>query len=102
MIVAAYYLNKTAFAKNCENKEKPALQCKGKCQVAKKIQEEEKKDRQEAEGNFAAKQDVISSKSFFATLPKDKIQFTPIFHTILQLHYPAGKTADIFHPPALA
>ncbi len=44
LIVPDYYSNKTAFVKKCENKARPQLLCKGKCQMLKKLKEEEKKD----------------------------------------------------------
>lgn len=46
LVVVDYYLNTAVFAKNCENKAKPALHCNGKCQMMKKMQETEKRDQQ--------------------------------------------------------
>ena len=42
LIVGSYYINNAVYAKNCENKAKPSLACKGKCQMMKKLQEEGK------------------------------------------------------------
>lgn len=41
------------------------MHCNGKCQMMKKMQEEEKKDQQVPERKFENKIDVLSSKSFF-------------------------------------
>ena len=48
-IVADYYTNTQAFAKNCENIARPELHCNGKCQMIKKIKSEEKKEQQNPE-----------------------------------------------------
>ena len=44
-VVLDYYINTDSYAKNCVNKEKPKLQCKGKCQMMQKAKEEEKKEK---------------------------------------------------------
>lgn len=66
-VIFDYYANTAAFAKNCINKAKPKLHCNGKCQMMKKIQEEEKKDQQVPERKFENKIEVLSSTSFFYT-----------------------------------
>ena len=67
-IVADYYMNTGAFAKNCVNKAKPKMHCNGKCQMMKKLKEQEKKEEQVPERKAELKIDVLSSKSFFTTL----------------------------------
>jgi hypothetical protein len=64
-VIFDYYSNTAAFAKNCINKAKPKLHCNGKCQMMKKMQEEEKKDQQLPERKVENKIEVLSSKSFF-------------------------------------
>jgi hypothetical protein len=64
-----YYSNTRAFAKNCENKTRPALHCNGKCQAMKKIQQQEKKEQQNGERKSENKLQVLSSKSFFYCYP---------------------------------
>lgn len=49
VIVLGYHGNTAAYAKNCENKARPQLQCRGKCQMMKKLQEEENKKEQSPE-----------------------------------------------------
>ena len=102
VIVLDYYTNTVSYAKNCENKIKPTLHCNGKCQMMKKLQEEEKKDQQNPERKIDNKNEVASSKSFFAKgvfrEPITVHSYTVYFNT----SFPIGTTADIFHPPALA
>lgn len=99
-IVLDYFANTTSYAKNCVNKAKPKLQCNGKCQMMKKMQQEEKKDQQNPERKSENKAQVISSKSFFNSLS------IPAMYSCEILSYQvAGKIVDrtlsIFHPPQL-
>jgi hypothetical protein len=98
-IVFDYVANTKNYAKNCVNKAKPKMHCNGKCQMMKKIQEEEKKEQQNQERKDEAKNQVLSTKSFFASL-------TPIQSTTLSIEYSFlsnGKEIKMprthFHPP---
>ena len=64
-IVLNYYTNIAAFAKNCVNKARPKMHCNGKCQVMKKLQEEEKRDQQMPERKFENKADLFFSQIIF-------------------------------------
>jgi hypothetical protein len=44
-IFLGYQVNQEAYIKNCINKARPALRCKGKCQMLSKLKQEEKKDQ---------------------------------------------------------
>ncbi len=102
LIIADYYSNKVAYAKDCINKARPALRCNGKCQMMKKMQEEEKKDKENEQRKSQNEILVLSSKSFFASfvLPN----FPTIFISTL---FPrkesifSNYTLEIFHPPQL-
>ena len=95
-----YYLNPAAFAKNCENKARPAMHCNGKCQVMKKIQEEEKKEQQNQEGKSVNKNEVFSSRSFFCSVNIRAADINNIYFT-RQSSIPVDRTFSIFHPPKL-
>ena len=100
-IIADYKLNTGMYAKNCVNKAKPKLRCNGKCQMMKKIQEEEKKDAENAERKSENKNEVIlSSKSFFANadmiLSKTLIITT---YTTFSFSNTIDRAYGIFHPP---
>ena len=99
-IVLDYVTNTEAFAKNCENKAKPQLHCKGKCQMMKKLKEEERKEQQNPSGK-ADKDEVVYAKpggtslAFFSTVViKSVVSFS-------DTSFPRGIYTDIFHPPAL-
>lgn len=94
-----YYLNKTGYAKQCENKARPKMHCNGKCQMAKKLNAAERNEKQNGERKAENKSEtVLSSKSFY-----------PALHFAVALpanYYPPhdnGNTAirprTHFHPP---
>ncbi|MFL5811765.1 MAG: hypothetical protein ACJ749_19740, partial [Flavisolibacter sp.] len=89
------------FAKHCENKARPIMHCNGKCQMMKKIQEEEKKEQQSPERKMENKNEVVSSKSFFASLQFQLLIMSTLFKPLHQPLFPKDPPADIFHPPAL-
>lgn len=102
-VFADYYTNTAAYAKKCINKTKPALKCHGKCQMMKKLAQEEKQDEENPERKAESKNEVLlSSKSFFAvvTLPA-----TELVSSVKLISHPDGKSTDryceIFHPPQL-
>ncbi|MGG9964774.1 hypothetical protein [Ferruginibacter sp. SUN106] len=98
-VMLNYYSNTAAFAKNCENKARPKMHCNGKCQMMKKLQQEEKQDQQNPERKSDNKIEVLSSKSFFYST-------TTIFSVIafkavpVEKDYPIKDIAySFFHPP---
>ena len=100
-IVVSYYTNTSAFSKNCENKSRPKLNCKGKCQLQKLIKEEEKKDQQNQERKQENRPEVVSSKSFFPSLTA-----CPLLYNTTHYLYPVvakltGHRSTIFHPPSM-
>jgi len=97
-IMLDYFVNTAAYAKNCINKAKPKLQCKGKCQVMKKMQEEEQKEQQNSGRKADVKVQVLSSKSFFCNIQPISI----IAHQAesVERNYPLTDISySFFHPP---
>ncbi len=98
VIVFNYYSNTAAFAKNCENKTKPMLHCNGRCQMLKKLKQEENKDKQNPERRNDNKNEVLYCS---------KSQFNWQRHqTCIEKKYPSFNTSitkdisvDFFQPP---
>jgi len=97
-IVAGYYANTAAYAKNCENKARPKLHCNGRCQMMKKLKQEENKDKQNPERKSDNKEEVISYHSFCTTIHFSSVEIKTI--------YPQAGTDkaidmphSFFHPP---
>ena len=100
-IIFDYYVNPAAFAKNCENKAKPQLHCKGKCQMMKKLKQEEKKDEQNPDRKQENKHEVICHHRF-ANLPNQLSSLAAITEASFRTGYPVDRSYAIFHPPSLA
>jgi hypothetical protein len=97
-VMLNYYTNTAAFAKNCVNKTKPKMHCNGKCQMMKKLQEEEKKEQQLPERKFENKIEVLSFNSFFCNV---NVPLTIVDKAIPKeldcVTYDIS--LDFFHPP---
>jgi hypothetical protein len=97
-IMLNYFSNTAAFAKNCVNKARPKMHCNGKCQVMKKMQEDEKKDQQMPERKFENNADLFFSKSFFYTI--DPVIVGSFKAIAIDKNYPlTGFSFSFFHPP---
>jgi hypothetical protein len=99
IIVLDYNTNTKSYAANCENKAKPKMHCNGKCQMMKKLKEEEKKDQQNPERKSENKNEfVLSSRSFYPAL-----EFGISLHKISFPSIVAGKTIkmprSLLRPP---
>jgi hypothetical protein len=101
VIVLDYYTNTAFFAKNCENKARPVLHCNGKCQMMKKIKEEENREKNNQQQKTDNKDEVVSSKSFFATVSLQNIIPGRMFAPAINFPIPAGIRTGVFHPPGL-
>ena len=97
--VADYYINTAMFAENCINKDKPQMHCNGKCQLQKKINTENANDRQNPERKNSNLDEVLSSKTFFASL---EIAINPVGekkYFITNTGIPTDRSFRFFHPP---
>jgi hypothetical protein len=96
-IVGSYYVNTAGYAKDCINKAKPQLRCNGHCQLMKKLKQEEKKETQDPERRNSKTQ-VLSSKSFFASVQAPWL-ISAAGHAEMNYSLPSGYRQDFFHPP---
>ncbi len=92
-----YYANIAEYAKNCENKALLQMHCNGKCQMVKKVKEQEKKDGQLPERK-SVKNEVISSGSFFASVEHPVSGLTSTYNTFSR-HQVVNMPRSFFHPP---
>lgn len=99
LIVANYYTNTQAYAKNCINKTTPKMHCNGKCQMMKKLKQEENKDSQNPERKNEVKTDLL-----FFTQIKSQFAYKVIFNkkkfALVQCNLTQDISADFFHPPS--
>ena len=102
VIVFNYYTNTASFAKNCENKAKPMLHCNGKCQMMKKMRQQENKDQQVPERKSAFNETILTSPSLIeGILAPDYISLIAQHQRWLSQFHTSILYSDIFHPPCL-
>jgi hypothetical protein len=97
-----YYLNTASYEKNCINKAKKWMHCNGKCQLMKKILEQEKKEEKNSEMKFAGKTELISSFTNYLALYKPVLFKS--FSNKSRPHNtgsPVDNSLSFFHPPSL-
>lgn len=99
--MADYFTNAAKYAKNCENKAKPEMHCNGKCQMMKKLQQEEKKDRENPGRKAENKSEVVlSAKTFFATIYRAyQLRIAKKASPQIADNYAYNPVCSIFHPP---
>lgn len=99
-VLADYYANTSAYAKNCVNKARPKLNCNGKCFMMKKMREEEKKEQENAERKCGNKNEIVSSRSFFPTVVTPTTIITSDQKiTVKSMGTSKDRSLDVFHPP---
>ncbi len=99
-VAADYYLNTSKYAKNCVNKAQPKMNCNGKCQAMKRIQEAEKKEQQNQERKVENKYTVLSSKSFPPSIQLQHQYLIEKFYSIFSSPKTTSRSYKIFHPPS--
>lgn len=99
-IVVDYYMNTSSYSKNCENKAKPILKCNGKCQMAKKILAEQKKDEKNPERKFVNKNEVVF-QSGHAGISLEVDILVRTYKLPSPAQEPLSPIHAIFHPPCL-
>jgi hypothetical protein len=104
MVVLEYSLNKEFIAqKLCENKAKPKLHCNGKCQMMKRLAEEEKQNSSSTTNHtfkINIPEVLFSNNTDQLTIPSLSLSASsyneepPVF-----IHN--APSSPVFHPPAL-
>jgi hypothetical protein len=98
-IVMDYYANNAAYLKACVNKAKPKMNCKGKCQMMKKLQEEEKKEQQLPDRNPDTKTEIFCKDNFSFHIETPSVLISSIDFSFEKNAALSSMTYSIFHPP---
>ena len=101
IILLDYHLQTESYIKNCINKKLPTLECKGKCQLAKKLQQAKDQDQKKPALKIDQQNVVISSKSFFASIPYHAHEDLKSFNSPSSCTISSVNPKSIFHPPGL-
>jgi len=98
-IVIKFYTNRAYYASVCENKARPMLHCDGKCQLAKKLKQAEKKDQQ----NSGRRLDNNNIEVIFFPATSYNFSCASLLNNhfaCFQDNHTADFTFSIFHPPS--
>ena len=97
-IKMAFYINQNSIAKNlCENRNKPKMHCNGKCQLQKKINQNN--TNKQAERKTESRDEVLSSKSFFACINAPVSFMINKKFFLKDINYLTNRSSSFFHPP---
>lgn len=101
LLFADYYSNTSVYAKDCENNLKPALKCRGRCQIIKKISQEEKENNQSPGRNAENKyESQVQYISLHAEISIFQVQDNPAISIIPDsIGQVIDRSMAIFHPP---
>lgn len=100
MITFGFALDQTFISQNlCENKDKPALKCAGKCQLAKKLAADEQESSSSPSPSKNAFSEALSIEELILTIAPRIKKVQSARHNVDPQLTPFR--ADIFHPPCL-
>jgi len=99
VIVLSYFANTTAYAKACINKTRLAMHCNGKCQLMKKLDQEEKNDQDNLERK-AENKNEIPPVNDFCTLLFQPTAATRHAVDISAAEKPVDRHYSLLRPPA--
>jgi hypothetical protein len=102
-VVIEYNLNKDFIAKNlCVNKARPKMHCNGKCQMMKKLAEEENQNSTNNNSSKIRLQELVFSAEMNTPVPPAVSYITLSYGEDRPILKHISPTVSIFHPPALA
>jgi hypothetical protein len=103
LIVMEYALNKEYIAQNlCLNKARPRMHCNGKCQLMKKLTEEEKQNgSNQSSQNKSRFQEVLFTSLHSVFPPDPSLQLIARHYQPYTVRLCTAPSPGIFHPPAL-
>jgi len=99
IILTSFMVNRAYIAKNlCENRSRPVMRCGGKCCLAKKLRNEQKKDQENPERRSENKFDVLAlawKAPVSLSVSEVLLHHTPHYLDAVTEDYRPG----CFHPP---
>lgn len=99
-LIAHYYLNSTQYLQNCVNKAKPVLRCSGKCQLAKKMQQQPGNGNAVPERKAEYKIVLLFFRSDYAALTTDHSPTAVPATSHEQDELRRGHLRRVFQPPS--
>lgn len=101
VIQAHFYLDrKEITALYCVNKDKPELQCDGKCELGKRLSEAKNQEKDQAEITLKELRLVFIEQITLAPLDHySKVKLALSYTSIYKKDLSAGSSLGFFHPP---
>ncbi len=99
VIVLDYYANTAAYAKDCVNKARLNMHCNGRCQMMKKLEQEEKNEQDNLERKSENKNEIQPANAFCKTT---FLQAEPTRHAVayIIIQKPVDRSYTLLRPPA--
>jgi hypothetical protein len=101
MVMLDFYVNQDYIAKNlCVNRNRPEVHCNGKCHLAKKMKEEDRRDQENPDRKTDNRSEIFYASVSFADYFKPI--FTNITYPYLHPHsigMPVDQPSAVFRPP---
>jgi hypothetical protein len=99
VIVLDYYANTAAYAKACINKARLAMHCNGKCQMMKKLEQEEKNDQDNLERKAENKNEIQPANAFCNAI---FLQAASTSHVVARIivQKPVDRAYFLLRPPS--
>jgi hypothetical protein len=101
VVMLDFFINQDYISKNlCVNRDKPQLHCNGKCHLAKKLKEEERKDQENPERKLENKAELFCEPIAANTLLQPVLSLPGIRHQYPRsIGCPIDQPSSVFHPP---
>lgn len=101
LVVADYQMNKERITELfCVNKDKPKLQCNGKCHLAKQLRKASDRESKTPAGIAKMKHEVVLPFALRVPAPALGWPQPLCFAAAVYPHWAQGPVRGIFHPPA--
>ena len=97
-IVADYYTRTKAYTSICENQNKPQVHCNGRCQLLKRLKQEDAKDRHNPNRKANQQDELVFIRLLSACTQSVKL-CTNTLYLRFTIFLPSVCSAGIFHPP---
>ncbi|MDR3712264.1 MAG: hypothetical protein P4L51_05570 [Puia sp.] len=101
VIFVDFYAHQEYIVKNlCENRNKPGLNCCGKCQLRKRLARQDSQDKNNPERRVENRSEILLSDHFFRNSepPFSSVTTTPYFIPFVEK--PIDQPGSFFHPPS--
>jgi hypothetical protein len=102
LLVADYYVNTSSYIANCINKDRPMMHCKGRCQLCKRLhQQDSSEDKQTPERKSAGDRNetLFSTASLGEFAALHFIASVNLQYAELSAGKPVAMPRALFHPP---